>query len=511
MISEREIGESNLYNPSAWLDQFRDRYTAEFGFHLSNRRVFIDDFRVRAEARSTTVAEPDKLSGTAASPIEHGDLFVNGEKFSAPIYRLDDLSSKFKTVGPALVMCGTSTTVVEPDWAMEIDIKGDIYLNRVQKPDETEEAEVVDKVDPVALSIFGHRFMSIAEQMGRVLQRTSISTNIKERLDFSCALFGPDGGLVSNAPHIPVHLGAMQQAVQYQLTASLDLSPGDVILSNHPIAGGSHLPDLTVITPVFHKDETTPHFFLANRGHHADIGGLTPGSMPPMSTHINEEGAIFKSFKILKKSEFQEEELTELFNAPAVHEGCSGSRNLADNIADLRAQIAANQRGITLVTDLIEEYTRPMVHKYMGWIQQAAEESVRQLLKATVKKLNKSKLHATDYMDDGSKIDLTVEINEKTGDAVFDFTKCDAEAFGNLNAPKAVTYSAVIYCLRCLIGYDVPLNQGCLNPVEIRLKRGTILFPSDEAAVVGGNVLTSQRVVDVVFKVCSLFNYHMID
>ena len=191
----------------------------------------------------------------------------------------------------------------------------------------------------MALSIFGHRFMSIAEQMGRVLQRTSISTNIKERLDFSCALFGADGGLVSNAPHIPVHLGAMQQAVQFQLSQGIEINSGDVLLSNHPVAGGSHLPDLTVITPVFHGNEVKPQFFLANRGHHADIGGLTPGSMPPMSTHINEEGAIFKSFKIVKKSEFQENELTAIFNEPSKYKDCSGSRNLPDNIADLRAQV----------------------------------------------------------------------------------------------------------------------------------------------------------------------------
>lgn len=388
---------------------------------------------------------------------------------------MDNLKSKFNIEGPCIILCGTSTTIVEPGWNMKIDPMGDIYLNRQSIKDITNTVSL-SHVDPVTLSIFGHRFMSIAEQMGRVLQRTAISTNIKERLDFSCALFGPNGGLVSNAPHIPVHLGAMQQAVQFQLAQNIPINKGDVILSNHPRAGGSHLPDLTVITPVFDDSSPKPIFFLANRGHHADIGGATPGSMPPMSTNINQEGAQasfqsdaydlysnwlgalsfwhqfenlykFVSFKIVDRGTFMEKGLTDKFNEPAQFEGCSGSRNLEDNFADLKAQIAANQRGIYLVTELIDEFSLPVVTRYMDWIQEAAEKSVRTLLIKTAATLG-NYLEATESLDDGSDISIKISINPTTGDSVFDFTDSSPEVYGNLNAPKAVTYSAVIYCLR---------------------------------------------------------------
>jgi len=288
MISENDLQGSSS---SDWTTEFTEKYTKEFGFHLKDREIFIDDLRVRAEARTGAFSESKKRSGMLDS-IGQTELFLEGVQKKVKIFNLEDLPAGSEIVGPAMILCGTSTAIIEPSWTVKIDTFGDIFMHFSETEIESENKE--DKVaDPVLLSIFGHRFMSIAEQMGRVLQRTAISTNIKERLDFSCALFGPDGGLVSNAPHIPVHLGAMQQAVQFQLTAQKKLVPGDVILSNHPEAGGSHLPDLTIITPVF-IDEDKPSFFIANRGHHADIGGLTPGSMPPMSTSINEEGAIFR-------------------------------------------------------------------------------------------------------------------------------------------------------------------------------------------------------------------------
>lgn len=341
--------------------------------------------------------------------------------------------------------------------------------------------------------------------MGRILQRTAISTNIKERLDFSCALFGPDGGLVSNAPHIPVHLGAMQSTVRYQMEQlGENLRQGDVILANHPQAGGSHLPDLTVITPVFYGDEPKPVFFVANRGHHADIGGITPGSMPPHSNYLWEEGARFKSFKIVDGGTFQEEALIGELNSPGQYPGCSGTRLLADNLSDLKAQIAANQRGIQLVTELIKCYGLDVVQAYMKFIQENAEIAVRGILKRfgreALKASGKSLLKATDFMDDGSQIQLSVSINIEEGSAVFDFTGTGPQVWGNINAPKAVTHSALIYSLRCLVGQDIPLNQGCLNPVTIIIPPKSILDPSENAAVVGGNVLTSQRVVDVILR-----------
>ena len=275
--------------------------------------------------------------------------YFDGDHQSCPVYLLQNLQSGHQINGPAVIIEQLSTHVIEPDCTAEITPNGDL---RIRIHTSTSASKIGTELDPIQLSIFSHRFMSIAELMGRILQRTSVSTNIKERLDFSCALFGPDGGLVSNAPHIPVHLGAMQEAVQYQLkTRGNDIRPGDVLLSNHPSAGGSHLPDLTVITPVFWGGGSKPVFFVASRGHHADIGGITPGSMPPHSRLLEEEGAVFTSFILVRDGVFRETELIEALNAPALVDfpGASGTRNLHDNLSDLRAQVAANQK----VTDLL--------------------------------------------------------------------------------------------------------------------------------------------------------------
>ena len=415
MVSELDVKQYGKTGKSdSWTKCFIARYKKEFGFHLSARNILVDDIRVRGEAVTSDGDEEDISNSTRSNQKMSTSKVVFGGKFhQCPVYELSQLKSGVKINGPLVVMCGTSTTIVAPDWLLSIDKKGDIYLNRTN---ETSSKLTVNlsSVDPVTLSIFGHRFMSIAEQMGRVLQRTAISTNIKERLDFSCALFGPDGGLVSNAPHIPVHLGAMQQAVQFQLKQNVEINRGDVILSNHPCAGGSHLPDLTIITPVFTAESNKPSFFLANRGHHADIGGLTPGSMPPMSTSLNQEGAQFISFKIVDRGTLMEDDLLAKFNEPAQHEGCTGSRNYADNLADLKAQIAANQRGIHLVLDLIEEYSLEVVVKYMGWIMESAEQAVRTLMIETCQKLG-SNLLAIDSLDDGSDIGLEITINPDTG------------------------------------------------------------------------------------------------
>ena len=286
-----------------------------------------------------------------------------------------------------------------------------------------------------------------------------------------------------------------------------DINRGDVILANHPKAGGSHLPDLTLITPVFYRDVPEPVFFVANRGHHADIGGITPGSMPPHSKFLWQEGASFKSFKIVKAGEFQEAELRELLMAPARHPGCSGTRLMQDNLSDLKAQIAANHKGIALVNELIDQYSLEVVQAYMGHIQANAEVAVRDMLKQigaeARQRTGQSLLEAEDAMDDGSPIKLKVHIDTSSGEAEFDFAGTGSEVWGNMNAPRAVSMSAIIYCLRCMVGHDIPLNQGCLNPVTVRIPPGCLLDPSEEAAVVGGNVLTSQRIVDVVFRAFS--------
>ncbi|PVF96977.1 Hydantoinase B/oxoprolinase [Serendipita vermifera] len=357
--------------------------------------------------------------------------------------------------------------------------------------------------DPILLTLFANRFMSVAEAMGKSLRQTAISTNIKERLDFSCALFAPDGGLVANAPFIPIHLGSMSFAVKYQLKLhGKSLKEGDVLMTNSPRAGGSHLPDITIITPVFDPNDSSKIvFFTASRGHHADIGGILPGSMPPTSVSIFEEGAQIVSFKIVDDGNYQKDKLVEyMCDIPAKYPGSSGCRNFKDVESDLRAQIAANHKGVNLVHALIEEYGLEKVQEYMLHIQNNAELSVRNLLKDVVKRLGKTELSAVDYLDDGTPICLHIQINEADGSAVFDFEGSGPEVRGNLNAPISVVHSAVIYCLRSMLNMDIPLNSGCLVPITINIPQDSLLSPSDTAAVCAGNVLTSQRIVDVVLK-----------
>ena len=484
-----------------FMEAFLEKYKTEFGFVLQGREVLVDDIRVRGTGASGVDLGPARTAAVGQPKAEKSTkVYFEGGYMETGVFLMEHLAPGHIILGPSIIMDQLSTVLVEPGCTATVTPRGDLTIaiggEGVKK--------VGTDLDTIQLSIFSHRFMSIAEQMGRILQRTSISTNIKERLDFSCALFGPDGGLVSNAPHIPVHLGAMQDTVRHQMRVlGSGLGRGDVILANHPRAGGSHLPDLTIITPVFYKDLPQPVFFVANRGHHADIGGISPGSMPPHSKHLWQEGAAFKSFKIVDAGEFQEAGLVAGLMAPGQHPGCTGTRQLQDNLSDLKAQIAANHKGIQLVNELIDQYTLPVVQAYMGHIQANAEVAVRDMLKVIGEKAQarsgRSVLLAEDAMDDGSPIKLTVRIDVTLGEAVFDFTGTGSEVWGNMNAPKAVTMSAIIYCLRCLVGHDIPLNQGCLNPVTVIIPPGCLLDPSEQAAVVGGNVLTSQRIVDVIF------------
>lgn len=362
--------------------------------------------------------------------------------------------------------------------------------------------------------------MSIAEQMGRSLQLTSVSVNIKERLDYSCAVFSPNGGLVANAPHIvgcphlswpiagtnqrqqPCHLGAMSYAVAYQAEKHGNtLKPGDVLVSNHPAAGGSHLPDVTVISPVIDEKTNEVLFWTASRAHHADIGGIAAGSMPPHSKEIWQEGASFLSFKLVDGGIFNEKGLAEIMlEEPATYPGCTGTRTWDDNVSDLKAQIAANNKGARLIQECIAEYGLATVQKYMVGIQDNAEKVVRNLLRRVHDDFKGLPLEAEDHMDDGSVLKLKIQIGRESGSAQFDFTGTSRETYGNLNAPRAITFSAIIYVLRSLVKEDIPLNQGCLAPIEVILPNGTILSPSLGAATVGGNVETSQRVTDLVLR-----------
>lgn len=484
---------------------FRAVYRREFGFDLVGREILIDDIRIRARGRIAGLHQASIPKAQGAPPVVDTAqcCFEDGWQ-KTPIYDLETLFAGHVIAGPAILIHQTSTILIEPNCTAAITRNGDVEL----RVGSGTRAQIGTKMDPVQLSIFSNLFMSIAEQMGRMLQKTAISTNIKERLDFSCALFGPNGELVANAPHLPVHLGSMSDAVKAQIQRrKSDLMPGDVLVSNHPAAGGSHLPDITVITPVFKDGQVI--FWVAARGHHADIGGTSPGSMPPNSRTLEEEGACITSFKLVENGIFQEKGISELLLAPGRltpapgRPAISGTRLLADNISDLKAQIAANRKGIELVLEMVDHYGLDVVQAYMKHVQDAAEEAVRRRLRA----LSASKgmaerdtIRARDYLDDGSPIALSLTIDRKDGSALFDFQGTGSQIWGNCNAPKAVTKSAILYCLRCLIEKDLPLNHGCLIPITVNIPKGSLLDPSAGAAVVGGNVLTSQRITDVILK-----------
>lgn len=489
-------------------EAFLALYQREFGFVLQGREILIDDYRVRAVVPGetlTTSPVPDKLGVPEASLGKTRAYFENGWQ-EVPVYKVDDLKPGHNIPGPSIIVQPISTVVLEVACEAFVTANGDLKIEiRKEDVDHTDDSIADVKEDPVQLSIYSHRFMGIAEQMGRTLQRTAISVNMKERLDFSCALFTKDGGLVANAPHIPVHLGAMQAAVRFQVEYWNErggIQEGDVLVSNHPqLAGGSHLPDITVITPVFYKGEII--FFVASRGHHADIGGIAPGSMPPHSKSLEDEGAMIIAFKLVKDGKFQEEGITEILKSPGKIKGNSGTRNLRDNLSDLRAQVAANNSGIRLLQELVHEDGLHVVEAYMKFIQDNAESTVRIMLKEFAVK-HGAKVSAVDYMDDGSPISLTVDIEPESGSATFDFTGTGPQVLANHNAPPAVTYSAVIYSLRSMVAQTIPLNQGCLAPITFVIPEHSLLNPSSDAGVVGGNVLTSQRVVDVVLKAFSV-------
>nr|WP_320049738.1 hydantoinase B/oxoprolinase family protein [uncultured Desulfuromonas sp.] len=478
MIAQPEDGD--------YIRAFREAYRREYGFELQ-AVIEVDDVRVRAVGCQPVALPDGAATGAAPEPVARVNCYFDGEDYDTPVYLWQEGCAGVDLNGPALLIRETATVVVEPGCQACFNRDGDLLITvSARRHDYT------TALDPVQLALFSNRFMSIAEQMGYALQRTAISTNIKERCDFSCALFDADGALIANAPHTPVHLGAMGEAVRAQIAVVDEpLSPGDVLLSNHPSMGGSHLPDMTVITPLWH--DGTIVMYVANRGHHADIGGVTPGSMPPFSRMLAEEGCAIRRVKLVKNGVFQETELTELLvNA--------GSRRLNDNLSDFRAQIAANQCGCRLLLELIGQVGLPCVRAYMGYIQDHAEAAVRAgLLQLVKRRGGLRQLSAEDFLDDGTALRLTVEVDPH-GDAHFDFGQSDEQQWGNLNAPTAVAWSAILYALRCLVDEPIPLNHGCLRPVHLSVAAGSILAPDEQAAVVGGNVLTSQRIVDVLFK-----------
>lgn len=416
---------------------FVKQHEQEFGFTLPDRDIIVDDVRARGIGKSFEGLEKtvdQQLKEIRAKDVEDdkkygtSKVYFEGGRRETPIYKLEDLNVGDRLKGPAICADGTQTIIVTPGaTALVIDTHVVINLGEGEGESAKVNAEVVD---PIMLSIFAHRFMAIAEQMGRALQKTSVSTNVKERLDYSCALFDSTGGLVANAPHLPVHLGSMSTCVRTQAEIwKGKLKRGDVVVSNHPEFGGTHLPDITVITPAFSGDDII--FYVASRAHHADIGGILPGSMPPHSRELWQEGAAIKAEKLVSEGKFNEKRITELlYDEPAQYPECSGTRCLADNLNDLKAQIAANQKGINLITTLIEDYGEKLVQFYMRNIQDNAESSVRNLLKDVSRRFEGQDLSAVDYMDDGSPIKLKITINAEKGEAVFDFDGTGPEVYG---------------------------------------------------------------------------------
>ncbi|KAJ5088134.1 hypothetical protein N7456_011750 [Penicillium angulare] len=511
MILKPSKEESDLlFEKDEWAfgKAFIQQHEQEFGFTLPDRDIIVDDVRVRGIGKRFKMSErtvDQQLSEAEPHNVERQEyrnslVYFEGGQRETPIYRLGDLKINDQINGPGIIVDDTQTIVLTPG-SSALLTKTHVVIN-IGKSDSNADAPGMstNTVDPILLSVFSHRFMAIAEQMGRALQKTSVSTNVKERLDYSCALFDAEGGLVANAPHLPVHLGSMSTCVRMQAQIwQGKLKPGDVIVSNHPEFGGTHLPDITVIQPAFSDGKIL--FYVASRAHHADIGGILPGSMPPHSKELYQEGAAIKSEKLVSEGRFNEERITELlYREPARYPDCSGTRCLADNLNDLKAQIASNKKGISLIKTLIEEYGEEVVSFYMRQIQENAELSVRNLLKEVSDKFTGQNLKAIDYMDDGTPIQLEISIDRENGEAIFDFNGTGPEVYANINAPEAVTFSAIIYCLRCLISADIPLNQGCLKPIDVRIPPQSLLSPSGSAAVVGGNVLTSQRVTDVILK-----------
>ena len=417
-------------------------------------------------------------------------MFSEGAYHSVPLYRVERLQPGNVIPGPAIITDANATTVIEPQWQAEVTAQGHLLLTR--STPRVAHAAIGTGVDPVMLEIFNNLFMAIAEQMGVTLANTAYSVNIKERLDFSCALFDAQGNLIANAPHMPVHLGSMGESVRWVIRdnahSTTGMRTGDAYMLNDPYRGGTHLPDITVITPVFDSAGKTLLFYVGSRGHHADIGGITPGSMPPDSRHIDEEGVLITNFLLVEAGHLREAETRALLAGARYP-----SRNIEQNLADLRAMIAANQKGVTELARIVAEFGLDVVHGYMRHVQDNAEESVRRVIGAL-------KDGEFSYeMDDGAVIQVKITINQAARSAVIDFTGTSPQRDSNFNAPSAVAMAAVLYVFRTLVDDDIPLNAGCLKPIQVIIPEGCMLNPRHPAAVVAGNVETSQCVTDALY------------
>lgn len=468
--------------------EFETLHKRRFGFVADNKALVIDAVEVETVGGGAAQMEGEGMATIEGAPVlsRSTRFYSQGQFHEAPVALRSDIKPGQRLDGPAIIIEPNQTVIVEDGWQAELTAKDHIVLRRVKAL--PERSAIGTKADPVMLEIFNNLFMSIAEQMGVTLQNTAYSVNIKERLDFSCAVFDTRGNLVANAPHMPVHLGSMDASVATAIRENPVIHPGDVFLINAPYNGGTHLPDLTVCTPVFDDEGREIRFWVASRGHHADIGGISPGSMSPLATNIEEEGVYIDNFKLIDAGRFCEAELETLLNGARYP-----VRNIVQNVNDLKAQVAANEKGVAELKKMIAQFGEDVVEAYMGHVQDNAAESVRRVL---------DQLPDGEFsyeMDQGCKIVVKITVDRDKREATVDFTGTSEQRGDNFNAPAPVTRAAVLYVFRVLVEADIPMNAGCLRPIHIVIPEGTMLTPSYPAAVVAGNVEVSQAVTNCLF------------
>ncbi|MEP0518634.1 MAG: hydantoinase B/oxoprolinase family protein [Hyphomicrobiales bacterium] len=480
--------------PAATMGEaFEAAHKKQFGFSFENKELVVESLEVEGVGGGAELIEQDvPKSETDAKSSGLTDIFTGGSSKPSQIFKRDTLHHGNEIAGPALIIEPHQTIVVEPGWSAKINSKNHVILSRSVKLERgyaigTEASGA--GADPVLLEIFNNLFMSIAEQMGVTLQNTSYSVNIKERLDFSCAVFSGEGSLIANAPHMPVHLGSMDRSVETVIRLNKGaINPGDVFALNAPYNGGTHLPDITVCTPVFDETNSFVRFWVASRGHHADVGGSAPGSMTPLATNVDEEGVLFDNFKLVDQGSFQEDALVKLMTDHPYP-----VRNIVQNVADLKAQIAANEKGVQELARMVNQFTLPVVEAYMQHVQDNAEESVRRVIEVL-------KDSSFEYpTDQGAIIQVKITVDRAKREATVDFTGTSPVQNTNFNAPEPVTRAAVLYCFRVMVDGDIPMNAGCLKPINIIIPDDCMLRPSYPAAVVAGNVETSQHVTNALF------------
>ncbi|MDT9178292.1 MAG: hydantoinase B/oxoprolinase family protein [Limnospira sp. PMC 1291.21] len=472
---------------------FETEHRTRYGFVKADKKLIVESVSVEVVRQMENPPETilSRRNDQPPSPIATVPMFANHKWQQTPVFPREILQPGDEVIGPAIILEATGTNIIEPGWSAQLTERNHLVLAKISQPQTSpiDTNTLTNKPDPVRLEIFKNLFQFIAEQMGITLQNTASSVNIKERLDFSCAIFDELGELVANAPHIPVHLGSMGESVRSLIKAKAEtLKPGDVYMLNNPYDGGTHLPDITVITPVFDTAGLNILFYVASRGHHADLGGITPGSMPPHSQTVLEEGILIDNFQLVDSGKFREAELLKLLTHHPYP-----ARNPETNIADLQAQIAANEKGVTELQKMVAQYGLATVQAYMKFVQDNAEECVR---KAIYVLRDGQFIYP---LDNGGVIQVAISINRQNRSAKIDFTGTSRQLESNFNAPQAVCKAAVLYVFRTLVADSIPLNAGCLKPLEIVIPQGCMLNPKFPAAVVAGNVETSQAVVDALY------------